>query len=315
MGAGKLFAGALAVLAAVLLVQGQSTFSGTPLGLDLYMPAPDDNPLTAEKVALGRKLFFDTRLSRNQTVACASCHDLKHAFTDGKPLSEGVFGRRGTRSAPTLVNRGYGGSQFWDGRARSLEEQVLKPIQDPNEMDMTLEEVSSRIGLTRQEISRSLSSYLRSIRSGNSAFDRHVNGDPQALTEEQRRGLQVFRVKGNCNACHVGPNFTDERFHNTGVSWREERWLDEGRFGVTMRPEDRGAFKTPTLREVALTAPYMHDGSLATLEDVVEFYNRGGKSNPHLDSEIQPLHLSEEEKRALVSFLRALSGEIIEGAH
>ena len=132
------------LLAAAVLAQGQSKFSGTPLGLDAYMPVPDDNPLTADRVALGRKLFFDTRLSRNQTVACASCHDLKRAFTDGRPVAEGVFGRQGTRSAPTLVNRGYGASHFWDGRARTLEDQVLKPIQDPNEMDMTLEEEIGR---------------------------------------------------------------------------------------------------------------------------------------------------------------------------
>ena len=181
-------------------------------------------------------------------------------------------------------------------------------------MDLTLEEASARVGLTQQEIARSLATYLRLIRSGNSPFDRYMHGDPGALTEEQRRGLLVFRVKANCNECHVGPNFTDERFHNTGIAWREGQLLDPGRFGVTGKPEDRGAFKTPTLREVANTAPYMHDGSLVTLEEVVEHYDRGGNPNPQLDPEIRPLHLSAEEKRDLVAFLQALSGEISEGA-
>lgn len=303
----------LAALAASLLLQGQSFFSTTPLGLDAFMPVPEGNPLTAAKVILGRKLFLDTRLSRNQTVACASCHDAKLAFTDGRPVSEGVFGRKGPRSAPTVINRGYGRTQFWDGRATTLEEQVLKPIQDPNEMDMNLNEASARLNLTPMEISQALASYLRSIRSGDSPFDYFMHGDEAALTEEQRRGLQVFRLKGNCNSCHVGHNLTDERFHNTGVAWRDGRLLDEGRFGVTGSRADRGAFKTPTLREIALTGPYMHDGSLAGLEEVVEFYNRGGNQNPYLDREIQPLRLTTDEKRALVAFLRALNGKIAEG--
>lgn len=297
-------------LAVSLLLPGQSFVSKTPLGLDAFMPVPEDNPLTAEKIDLGRKLFLDTRLSRNQTVACASCHDAKRGFTDGRPVSEGVFGRLGTRSAPTIVNRGYGTSQFWDGRAATLEEQVLKPIQDPSEMDMTLDEVSARLKLNSKDIAQALASYLRSIRSGNSPFDRYLHGDAAALTEEQRRGLRVFRLRGNCNSCHVGPNLSDERFHNTGVSWRDGRFLDDGRFAVTGRREERGAFKTPTLREIALTAPYMHDGSLARLEDVIDFYDRGGNANPHLDAEIQPLRLTPDEKRDLAAFLRTLSGQI-----
>jgi cytochrome c peroxidase len=298
---------------AVFLLRAQAPFPATPLGLDAYMPVPENNPLTLEKIELGRKLFFDTRLSRTEAVSCSSCHEVKKAFTDGRTVSEGVFGRRGTRNAPTVINRGYGTAQFWDGRAATLEQQVLKPIQDPNEMDMTLEEVSARVGLTPDEISGALASYLRTVRSGNSPFDRYMHGDAAALTEQQRRGLNVFRVKGNCNACHVGPNFTDERFHNTGISWQDGRFADEGRFAVTGRPEDRGAFKTPTLREIARTAPYMHDGSLATLEDVVEFYDKGGNRNPNLDSEIEPLRLTPEEKQALVAFLHALSGEVTEG--
>jgi cytochrome c peroxidase len=289
----------LLLLAAVLTI---------PLGLDLYMPVPEDNPLTTDGVERGRELFFDTRLSRDRTIACASCHDPERAFTDGRPVPIGVFNRVGRRSAPTLINRGYGRSFFWDGRAASLEEQVLQPIQDPNEMDMTLPEVSARVGMPIEEVSRSLASFVRSLLSGDSPFDRFINGDRRALTAEQQTGLQLFRGKANCTACHVGPTFSDERFHNTGVAWRDGQLLDEGRSAVTGRLEDRGTFKTPTLREIARTAPYMHDGSVLTLTDVVEFYDNGGTSNPGLDAELRPLHLTDSEKAALASFLQALNG-------
>jgi cytochrome c peroxidase len=287
------------VLAAALVI---------PLGLDLYMPVPEENPITAERIDRGRELFFDTRLSRDRTIACASCHDPEKAFTDGRPAPIGVFSRIGRRNAPSLVNRGYGRAFFWDGRAPTLEEQVLQPIQDPNEMDMTLPEVSARVGLPSEEISRSLASFVRSLLSGDSPFDRYVNGDRLALTSRQQSGLRLFRGKGNCTACHVGPTFSDERFHNTGVAWRGGRLLDEGRFEVTAKSEDRGAFKTPTLREIARTAPYMHDGSIATLDEVVDFYDKGGNRNPALDPELRPLRLSDDEKKDLVEFLRALDG-------
>lgn len=301
------------LLAIALSVAAYSQSHSTPFGLDAYMPVPAGNPLTAVKVELGRKLFFDKRLSRDQTIACASCHDLDKAFTDGRTVSEGIAGRKARRNAPTLVNRGYGTAQFWDGRAKSLEQQVLEPIQNHDEMDMTLPEVTARIGIGENELAQALASYLRTIRSGNSRVDRFLTQN-DGLSPEEQFGLRVFRVKGNCVACHIGPNFTDERFHNTGIAWRENAFSDEGRYATTGRPEDRGAFKTPTLREVARTAPYMHDGSLPTLPDVIDYYDRGGASNPQLDPEIRPLHLSAEEKRALAAFLRALSGEITEGA-
>src|SRR6266852_5235070 len=182
------------------------------------MPVPEDNPLTAEKIALGRRLFFDRRLSRDGSISCASCHDPSRAFSDGRPVTAGVFGRQGRRNASAIVNRGYGRSFFWDGRAATLEEQVLKPIQDPNEMDLTLPEAAFRTGLPAEEISRALASYVRSILSGDSPFDRFIGGDLSALSAGQQAGLQLFRGKANCVACHVGPNFTDERLHNTGVA-------------------------------------------------------------------------------------------------
>ena len=276
-----------------------------PLGLDLYLPAPEDNLLTSAKISLGRELFFDKRLSRDKSVSCASCHDPKHGFTDGRPVSVGVFGRPGTRNVPAIVNRGYGRAFFWDGHIQTLEEQVLQPIQNPKEMDLTLAEASARVGLDVETISHTLASYVRSILSGDSPYDRFVNGDRKALTAEQEAGLQIFRGKGNCTACHVGPTFSDERLHNTGVAWLDGKLADEG--------AGQGNFKTPTLREVARTPPYMHDGSLKTLEDVVEFYDRGGNANPGLDPELRPLHLTAEEKPALIAFLRSLAGKIREG--
>ena len=189
---------------------------------------------------------------------------------------------------------------LWDGRAASLEAQVLMPIEDPREMDSTVASAAARVGLSRQDLAKALASYVRSILSGDSAFDRFVAGDRNALTDQEQSGLQVFRSKGNCTACHVGPNFTDEHVHNTGVAWRNGQLADPG--------AGAGAFKTPTLREVARTAPYMHDGSLATLEDVVDFYDRGGNRNPFLDEDVRPIGFSTEERRALIAFFGALNG-------
>jgi cytochrome c peroxidase len=270
-----------------------------PLGLDLYLPVPEENPLTAEKIEVGRRLFFDRRLSRDGSVACVSCHDPERAYSDGRPVAVGIEGRMGRRNAPALVNRGYGRLLFWDGRAKSLEEQVLKPIEDPNEMDLGIEEASRRVGLTKSEISQALASFVRSLLFGDSPYDRFSGGDATALTADERAGLQLFRGRANCVACHAGPNLTDERLHNTGIAWRDGRFLDQG--------GGRGDFKTPTLREIARTAPYMHDGSLATLEDVIDYYDRGGNRNQYLDAELHPLHLSMEERRDLVLFLRSLS--------
>jgi len=282
------------------------------------MPVPEQNPVTAEKIDVGPRVFFDRRLSRDGSVACASCHDPERAFSDGRRVAVGVFNRAGRRNAPALINRGYGRSFFQDGRVATLEEQVLKPIQDANEMDMTLAEASARVQLPVEDISRALATYVRSILSGNSRFDRYISGNRRALSREEQTGLQVFRGKGNCTACHVGPTFTDERFHNTGVAWHElalepgkvGSFADEGRFAVTGNAAEHGAFRTPTLREVTRTAPYMHDGSLATLSDVIDFYDRGGRVNPFLDPEVHPLALTGPEKRALAAFLRTLSGTI-----
>jgi cytochrome c peroxidase len=284
-----------------------------PLGLDLYLPVPEANPLTREKVALGRKLFFDKRLSRDGTLACASCHDPERAFSDGRPVAQGINASTGARNVPALINRGYGRVFFWDGRATSLERQALQPITNPIELGLTEAELERRTGLTAREVTDALASYVRTIRSGDSRFDRYAAGQTNALTPLEQAGLGVFRGEGGCTACHAGPSFTDEQFHNTGVAWRDGRLTDQGRFAVSGHERDRGAFKTPTLREIARTAPYMHDGSLATLEDVITFYTDGGRPNRYLDPDMRPRNLTVEDRRALAAFLRSLTGRVREG--
>ena len=300
-----------------------------PLGLDSYLPVPEDNPLTPDRVALGRKLFRDSILSRDGTIACVSCHDPARAFTDGQPLAVGAHGRVGSRSAPSIINRAYGRSQFWDGRAATIEQQVVAPIGNPVELNLSLLEAVARIAASAQyraqfarafgrtpndsDLARALAGYVRTILAGNSPYDRFVNGDTTALSTAERRGLQLFRGKAACTNCHFGPTLTDERFHNTGVAWHDSVWADSGRSGVTSRAEDRGAFKTPTLREVGRTAPYMHDGSLPSLRAVIDYYDRGANRAPGLDPDIHALGLTDTEKSALESFLKALTGEIQEG--
>jgi cytochrome c peroxidase len=297
----------------------------TPLGLDAFIAAPATNPTSARAVALGRRLFFDPALSSDRSVSCATCHRPEHAFSDTVALSFGVGGRRGRRNAPTVINRAYARSLFWDGRVSSLEEQVLHPIQDSLEMALPLDELLVRLAgdaryrsdfqrafgeaPTTGNVARALASYLRTLRVGNAPVDRYRAGDTTALSSSARRGLTLFLGRANCARCHVGSNFTDEEFHDTGIAWRGGALADSGRYEVTHDARHLGAFKTPTLREAACTAPYMHDGSIATLEEVVDFYDRGGHPNPYLDDEIRPLRLSTQDRRDLVLLLIALGGD------
>jgi cytochrome c peroxidase len=301
-----------------------------PLGL----PAvrwPEENPYDPRKVELGRRLFFERRLSSDGSISCASCHIPEKAFTDGAPVSTGIGGRKGTRNAPTLINRAYAGLQFWDGRASGLEAQVREPLASALEMTRDrdphaahracVERLRAVPGYVRdfaavfgsgeitiERVARAIAAFERTILSGNSSFDRYRAGDRAALSAGQERGMELFFGKGACSGCHMGFNFSDGAYINTGIGM-DRPAPDLGRYEVTRVEADRGAFKTPTLREIERTAPYMHDGSLKTLDEVVEHYDRGGIKNPWLDERMKPLNLSEPEKKDLVAFLKALSGE------
>lgn len=317
---------------------GQVVAIKAPLGLPL-VPIPSDNPPTAEAIALGRRLFYDTRLSKDNSLSCSSCHNPKLSFTDGRRLALGIGGAIGIRNAPTLLNAAYSTFQFWDGRASSLEEQSADPIANPIEMNQTHEVSVSKINddpaykaefakafgpgnVTLLKIQKSLASFERTLLSGNSSFDRYeYGGDKTALTPAQIRGLAIFEdpKRGNCSTCHTIDTkyalFTDGKFHNTGAGVNGEgEFTDLGRFSQTKAESDKGAFKTPTLRNAALSAPYMHDGSLKTLKDVVDFYAGGGNSNPSLDKEIRALNLSAQERADLVQFLESLTGEMPQNA-
>ncbi len=300
-----------------------------PLGLDPNIPVPADNPMSPDKIELGRLLYFDVRLSADGTIACASCHVPAAGGTDNRATSAGIRGQTGGRSAPTVVNSAYVQPHFWDGRAASLEEQAKGPQTNPIEMgNPDLESVAKRIGaiagyrarfqdtfggeaVTPDRIAQAIAAYERTLLSGNSRVDRFRSGDQSALVAEEQKGLELFNGKALCITCHSGANFADNRFHNIGVGTQKpEAEVDAGRMKVTNDPKDWAAFKTPTVRDIARTAPYMHDGSEKTLESVVEYYDRGGFPNKNRDPLMRPLGLSAEEKRALVAFLKALDGEI-----
>ena len=288
-----------------------------PLGMP-KMRIPADNPLTKEKVELGKQLFFDPRLSRDNTISCASCHDPEKGWSNGERFATGVRSQVGGRSAPSVINSGYFYFQFWDGRANHVEGQALGPIQNPIEMDLTLEEVTEKLNkipgykkqfqtvfgtdVTSEGIAKAIAAFERTVISGNAPYDRFKAGDEKALSAEAKRGMELFFGKAHCSACHSGPHFSDGAFHNIGIGISATE-PDLGRIAHSKLGGDRGAFKTPTLREIARTAPYMHDGSEKTLHDVVEYYNRGGTKNDHLDEEIYPLNLTKDEANDLVKFL------------
>lgn len=295
-----------------------------PLGL-LPISWPRDNPYTPEKAELGRFLYFDPRLSADDSLSCASCHNPKQAFADASPNSKGIRGQRGKRSAPTIFNRAYSLAQFWDGRAGTLEEQAKGPMENPVEMGHTHAGIVTRLKsipgyqplfekafgpgeITIDKAAKAIATFERTVLSGNSAYDRYAAGDKKAMNAAQVRGLSVFLNRAKCDKCHDGSNFTTNDFHNLGVG-TDKPDPDPGRFAVTKNPADWGAFKTPTLRDVANTAPYMHDGSLQTLEEVVDFYDKGGIPNNNLDREMKKLNLTAREKQDLVEFLKALSGD------
>ncbi|MGH9847364.1 MAG: cytochrome-c peroxidase [Blastocatellia bacterium] len=304
----------------------------TPLG----MPAlPADRWPTADAIALGRKLFYDTKLSSDDSLSCASCHRPDLHFADGLQVAKGVNGQLGTRNTPTVLNAAYHIALFWDGRAASLEQQVGGPIANPKEMNQSHEVCVAKLNadssyrdefakvfgpgtITMEKIEKAIAGFERTLLSGNSAFDRYrYGGKKTTLSAAAIRGLAVFTdiSRGNCTTCHtIGEKFalfTDGKFHNLGVGMNAEgELMDLGRYEQTRAEADRGAFRTPSLRNVAKTAPYMHDGSLKTLKEVIDFYVGGGSSNPQLDREIKPLKLSARERADLIAFLESLTGEV-----
>ena len=274
---------------------------------------------------LGRNLLFDPRLSSNGKVSCATCHPPEHAFAGGNPPPRGVTGTPLRRRAPTLINRAYGRSQFVDGRAATLEAQITGPMSAPDEMGTSLQAAAGAVSgiagyarlfeeafgdrqVTFDRIAKAIASFERTIVSGNSPYDRFLNADKRALSPGARRGLEIFERSGECSECHSGYNFTDEKFASLGIG-PDEHPPDLGLGAITGKRRDDGKFKVPTLREVVHTGPYMHDGRHRTLDEVLEFYRKGGQPGRYLDSRIAPFFLDGPAKANLMEFLESLSGE------
>ena len=312
---------------------GEAVSLRAPLGLP-PVAAPEGNPPTEAAIALGRRLFYETKLSSDETISCANCHRPEAYFTDGLTVAKGVGGQLGPRNTPSAVNAAYSAAQFWDGRAATLEEQAAGPIENPKEMNLPHEVCVARLEadagyreafakvfgpgpVTMDKVGKAIASFERTLLSGNSPFDRYrYGGEKAAMSPSAIRGMAIFTDKGrgNCATCHtIGETyalFSDGGFHNLGTGMDSNGELkDLGRFEQTRAEADRGAFRTPSLRNVAKTAPYMHDGSLQTLKDVIDFYIGGGSSNPQLDREIRPFALSAQDRDDLLAFLEALTGK------
>ncbi|HSF99595.1 MAG TPA: cytochrome c peroxidase [Vicinamibacterales bacterium] len=294
-------------------------------GLRRPVPVPADNPQTEAKVSLGAQLFFDPRLSADNTISCATCHRPESAWANHDRTDVGIGGKVGPRNSGTILDAAYMKFQFWDGRAETLEAQALGPIHNPMEMGEVLDNVVGKLsaikgyaqqfqevfgtGVTPDGIARAIAAFERTVISGPSAYDRYLAGDQTALSPAARRGLGVFEGKGRCWLCHSGPMLSNQSFHNIGVGMDKPE-PDVGRETVTRNPMDRGRFKTPGLRNVALTWPYFHDGSASTLDEVIEFYDQGGVRNSNLDPRIMRLRLSDTERADLRIFLESLTGTL-----
>jgi cytochrome c peroxidase len=303
--------------------QGAEYKMTLPLGLQEHAAYNlDDNALTPEKIALGKQFFWDKRWSRNGTVACVSCHNPNHGWADPRRFSLTFEGKPTDRHSSTLVNRLFSDRQYWTGERASLEDQAMK------NRDQSPELVVKHLGavpayqeqfrkvfgtdLNAEGVAKAIAAYVRTILSGNSPYDRFLAGEMHALSPAARRGLGHFEGKSHgqgCITCHTGFNFTDEGYHNIGVGMDREN-PDLGRYTVTKKETDRGAFKTPTLRDVVRRPPYMHDGSMKSLKEVVAFYSKGGHRNHWLSPLIRPLNLSASQQADLVAFLEALTGEV-----
>lgn len=326
----------LATLASLATTPDATTLQiEIPLGL-IEPDIPLKSPLTVEKVALGGKLFNDPRLSISGKVSCATCHDPRYGFAEPKSISFTAKGTKTLRNTPTILNSGYLTTLNWDGKWKNLEQQIVEPFSANGDMGIDIGDVLDTIdklpdysqlferafgqNANRATLAGALAAFQRSLVSGNSRFDEFLfNGDSSALSSSEKRGYEIFIGRASCINCHdifhpsvnnLGGKtalFTDFRFHNLGIGYSNGRMSDLGRYFVTRHADDWGAFKTPILRNVVLTAPYMHDGSLETLRDVVEFYNRGGIPNPNLAPGIRPLLLSDQEINDIVNFLGSLT--------
>lgn len=303
-----------------------------PLGLD-DVPVPDGNPMTRPKIELGRLLYFEKRFSGDGKVSCATCHTPRRGYSNARQYGTGFDGRLTLRNVPTVINAAYNESQFWDGRAASLEEQAKGPILHPGEMASNEKKIIETLGaipeyrkqfkeafgspgISLERVVQAIATFERTILSGNSPFDRwKYGGDQSALSPQAIRGFEVFMKRGNCVKCHLvdefSAPFTDDKFHNLGIGM-DRKPFETGREKITKKTKDRGKFKTPTLRHITQTAPYMHDGRFATLEEVVDFYDKGGEQNPNLDPDMKPLKLTKTEKADLVAFMGALTGDLPE---
>lgn len=308
-----------------LLYFGSPLVLGHPAGQRPPVVVPADNPSTAAKVALGAQLFFDPRLSADDSISCATCHDPALAWANHGKTDTGIGKKVGDRNSGTILDSAHMQYQFWDGRAASLEEQALGPIQNPIEMGETIDHVIAKLNgipgyrtqfravfgtdATPDGIAKAIAAFERTVVSGPSAYDRYQAGSTGALSTSAARGLVVFRSKGACITCHSGEMLSDQSFHNLGVGMDAAK-PDIGREAVTKLAIDRGKFKTPGLRNVALTWPYLHDGSAQTLDDVIELYTKGGVANPNLDTRMRPLNLTAQDKADLRAFLESLTGQM-----
>ncbi|MFZ1572446.1 MAG: cytochrome c peroxidase [Candidatus Kapaibacterium sp.] len=294
----------------------------TPIGFP-KMPVPLDNKLTEDRILLGKKLFFDKQLSSNQEISCSSCHLQNNAFSDSSQFSLGINKLVGERNTPPLFNLAWNTSFFWDGGVPTLEQQVIGPITNPIEMNMTLGEVIQRITKDTNYLNmfkkaydtlpsagyltKSIASFMRSMVSSESKYDKYINGDTNLFNDQEKKGLHLFFGESvQCHHCHIGYNFTTNKFANNGS---KEIYKDLGRKKITKLDIDLGKFKIPSLRNIAVTSPYMHDGSYKTLEEVIENYNKGGSGHPNQDPTIYKLNLSNEDKNNLIAFLKTLTDQ------
>jgi cytochrome c peroxidase len=289
-------------------------------------PVPARNPQTTAKIELGRMLFHDTSFSRDRSLSCASCHDARKAYSDGRPTAVGIGQSSLPRRSPSLLNAAYNSSQFWDGRVRSLEEQAAAPVLALKEMGMpsrsaslarlrTVPEYRRRFrsvfgrDINFEDVQRAIAAFERTLVTPDSAFDRYARGDKQALTAQQKRGLILFVGRAACAECHNGPNFTDNKFHRLGLFPGQHAEADPGHYVVTKNPADRHAFKTPSLRSATLQTAYMHNGAIRTLPEVIDFYSRGGGTGPK-SALIFKLDLTSAQQQDLLAFLGSLAGQV-----